>query len=438
MRVLSTGEKIKSLRKGIGLKQEDIVSDEITRSLISMIENNKRNLTYKTAKIIARELNKYYVNLGKEITPDLLLESEVEQAQRIIRERLDEMKQLLDNPVPGNEYQVEESFEKLMSFAEEWNLDEMIAVLHEAKGRYYYKTYLYNEALGEFFSSLEYYLHKAKYHKVADLYNFIGSCYFQMNLYDQALVYYDRVYEITITREIENQNQMKTLSLRNKILCYQRLKRYDRVIEFVDMFKKNFPKEDENFFNVLLVEAMNFQDIGNYTKAQKIYDALIKKGAHVPAGIMLLAYENYAALYQHQQEYEKSLECIRLAYQYIDEEKPNYTVYLFLNEAKLYHKMGRVNEAEAIIEKGLILANKVNKLDVLFDLLMLKYEIYLDAENYGQAEAQLKNVEDFVKEHKLNDRLVDVFLRYTELYCKTNELEKCFQYITKAKDLKRS
>jgi len=52
MRVLSTGEKIKNLRKGIGLKQEDIVSDEITRSLISMVENNKRNLTYKTAKVL--------------------------------------------------------------------------------------------------------------------------------------------------------------------------------------------------------------------------------------------------------------------------------------------------------------------------------------------------------------------------------------------------
>jgi len=435
MRVLSTGEKIKNLRKGIGLKQEDIVSDEITRSLISMVENNKRNLTYKTAKVIAGELNKYYVNLGKEITPDLLLESEVEQAQRIIRERLDEMQQLLNNPVPGNEFQVEESFEKLMKFAEEWKLDEMVAVLHEAKGKYYYKTYQYNEALAEFFSSLEYYLQKIKYNKVAYLYNLIGSCYYQLDLFDQALVYYDRVYDITLIRDIEDKNKLRDISLKNKISCYRRLNRYDRVVEFVDIFKKNSQKEDRRLYEVLLIEATNFQDIGNYSKAQKIYDSLIKKGNLVPSGTMLLVYENYAELYQLQNQYEKSLECIQLAYQYIDEEKPNYTAYLFLNEARLYHKMGKVNEATSIIEKGLILSEKVNKVDVLFDLLMLKYQIYLDEAAYLEAELELKNAEKIIIENKINDRLRDVFLRYIELYCKNNQLEKCSLYIRKAKEL---
>lgn len=77
MEVISAGEKIKRLRTDLGLKQEDISNDEITRSLISMIENNKRNLTIRSAKIISRELNKYYINLGEKISTDRLLESEV-------------------------------------------------------------------------------------------------------------------------------------------------------------------------------------------------------------------------------------------------------------------------------------------------------------------------------------------------------------------------
>ena len=87
MKVLSIGEKIKQLRMDIGLNQDDLTNDEITRSLISMIENNRRSLTHNTAKIIATTLNQYYSNLGKHITAEYLLETKPQQAERLIREK---------------------------------------------------------------------------------------------------------------------------------------------------------------------------------------------------------------------------------------------------------------------------------------------------------------------------------------------------------------
>lgn len=216
MNIVSTGEKIKKLRTDIGLKQDDISNDEITRSLISMIENNKRNLTYRTAKIIATELNKYYVNLGAEITPDLLMESEVQQAQRIIREKLDEMQQLLENPTPGTEGQVYQSFQKLIDFAKEWKLEEMIAELHEARGGFYYRTYEYNKALADYFDSVGYHLHRSNFDKITSIYNMIGSCHYQLNLPEQALIYYEIVDKIIKAHKVSNFNKINTFVMEIK------------------------------------------------------------------------------------------------------------------------------------------------------------------------------------------------------------------------------
>lgn len=225
MKIISTGEKIKQLRIDIGLNQDDLTNDEITRSLISMIENNKRNLTYRAAKVIADSLNQYYINLGKRITPDYLLESEVEQAQRLIKERLDEMQQLIDHPMVGNENQVVENFKKLIKFARQWKLDSMVAQLYETRGKYYFNTYRYNAAISDSISALEYYLEKKNYDKAITLYFQIGNCYFQLMLYDQALLYYNRALALVHTNPSENTDRDQMLLMYNRILCYYRQKK---------------------------------------------------------------------------------------------------------------------------------------------------------------------------------------------------------------------
>ncbi len=437
MKVISTGEKIKKLRTDIGLKQDDISNDEITRSLISMIENNKRSLTFRTAKIISKELNKYYINLGAEITPDILLESEVEQAQRIIRERLDEMKELLDNPTAGTEVQINESFQKLIDFAKEWKLDEMIAELFEARGRFYYKTYQYNEASKDFFDTLEYHVKKENYHKVASMYNMLGCSFYQLNIPEQALLYYEKAYLTIITYRPSNYDLMKIIVPKNKILCYSKLKRFDMTFKAINDFKESYKIEDIHLYEVLLIEANAYQDIHNYPKATKLFDKLLKKSNKLPSSLLLLIYESYAELYQKKEEYEQSLNYIHSAYEYINEKDADDGTYLYVKQARACWKLGKIQEANDLIEKGLALAEKVSKIDVLVDLSILKAQIDIDTENYSLAEKKLNWLKNYVQTNGMKDKMGEIYLYFLELYFKKNDSEKCMEYILKAQLFQR-
>jgi len=89
--ILSPGDKIKLHRTKLNLTQEHIIDDTISKSLISMIEQDKRNLTERTAKIIAGRLNKYYESMGQSgqtVTPENLMETEEEQMKRLILENI--------------------------------------------------------------------------------------------------------------------------------------------------------------------------------------------------------------------------------------------------------------------------------------------------------------------------------------------------------------
>ncbi|GAB6088152.1 helix-turn-helix domain-containing protein [Alkaliphilus crotonatoxidans] len=436
MRVLSRGEKIKELRTRIGLKQDDISNDEITRSLISMIENNKRNLTFKTARVISDALNKYYINLGKEITPDLLLESEVEQAQRMIRERLDEMRELLDNPTAGAEKEVYSSFQRLIDFAKEWNLQNMIAELKEARGRFYYKTYQYNKGLKDFFDVLEYHLKYENYHKVASMYNLIGSSLYQLDSPDQALLYYEKVYDTIITHHPSNYDLMKILVRKNKILCYIKLKRYDTAFSLIAEFKEFYNKEDEKFYEIILMEANTYLEVQNYTKAAKIFNKLLKKSTKFSRGLLFLVYESYADLYIRKGEYQHSIDSIESALQYADDGEPNVVAYLYLFEAKAYLELSQVNKAHSIVEEGLVYASKVSETNVVIGLSIIRAQIDIHTNCYDQAEKKLNWLEEYVLKKAMKEKLNEIYLCYIELYCKKKDMKKCLEYTYKAQSIK--
>lgn len=74
--LLTPGQKIKEIRKQIGLNQQDIVGGQITRNMVSIIENDKSRLTPAVATIIAENINKICASRGIEysVDEDYLLE----------------------------------------------------------------------------------------------------------------------------------------------------------------------------------------------------------------------------------------------------------------------------------------------------------------------------------------------------------------------------
>lgn len=431
VKVLSPGEKIKQLRKGIGLKQEDIVKDEITRSLVSMIENNKRNLTYRTAKVIANALNSYYVHLGKEITPEFLLETDIEQAQRLIFEHLRELQPLLIQPELGSEEKIEAAFDQLIQFAGEWQLEELVADLWVKKGNFYQKIHRYNQGIHHYHKALEYYLKTCRFNRVAEIYHLVGNCYYHLALYEQALVYYQRMKDILEAYPIENQRQIEIAYGINTTLCYRKLKRYDMVLRSIAFYKETEVEEGEFYYRILLIEANTHRDLGNYDQAIAIYEKLLKKSTELSPSMGMLISESYGELYQMIQDYEKSLNCLQYSHHCHLDHAPDYGPRLCLTEAKANFAIGKVEEAFGLVEKGIAMAQKTYQISWLLKLRFFQVKMHLELGNYAEAEAHLMGIEQNLSMEERRRNLAKVYVFYIDLYCRWDKKERCLSYISR-------
>lgn len=431
MRVLSTGEKIRQLRLDLGLNQEDLTNDEITRSLISMIENNKRSLTRKTAKVIASTLNQHYKNLGKEITPDYLLESEEEQAERLVKERLQEIQKLLNSSAPGSEAAVDRHINKLIDFAQEWELESIIPELIESRGRFYYKTYLFTEALIDLFKAQEYYLKQQRYDKIVSLYNLIGVVHNELGLYEQAIIYFDQCDLVLEQNKPSNYNKIKMLSTYNRTLAYRHLKKYDLSLKEICKFKQLDYHEEKIYHQLLVMEGNTYRDLKNYDKAIKIYEKLLKKGTKLNPYVLFLVYDNYADIFYHKKEYEKCLEYKQLALNFSYHSEPINTIKTLYMVAKVNLHLKEYDQSVTQIHKAMLLAETVNNFKVLFELQLLLIEIHIIKKEYAVAERSLQKLESFVVEHQLMENISDVYAYSTRLYLEMENREKSQLYLTR-------
>jgi len=428
MQVVSTGDKIKKLRIDVGLNQEDLTNDEITRSLISMIENNKRSLTYKTAQVIAASLNQYYHNLGREITADYLLETDEAQAQRLVKEMLKDMQGILKNPVPGNEVAVEQSFQRLIQFSKDWGLDSVIAELLEIRGNYYFDTYQYSDALKDLLAAQEYYLQQGNYEKAAYVYNVIGMTHYHLMLFDQALLYYEMAEKTVRGYASEHREKLLMYVTYNRILSYRRLHQYDLALKEIYTFKNLNYHDPGYYYEVLLVEANTYRDLHNYEKADKIYQRLLKKENKLPSNSMFLVYENVARLHYSQGDLGRSFEAIQAALAYQEQAKPQYVVSLMNIEAKVYFAEGNYDAAIKAIDRATTLAEKINRIELTLQLQFLLVDIYLELKQYSLVEKSLDSIYRLIKNRKMKEQLIRLNAYYIMLYTLTKNHDRLLKY----------
>ncbi len=92
--ILSPGKKIRKIRKDFKINQQDITGGEITRNLISIVENGKANLTPKVAFILSENINRVCKekNIDFQVSTDYLLEDIGTQANKIMDKYIEALK----------------------------------------------------------------------------------------------------------------------------------------------------------------------------------------------------------------------------------------------------------------------------------------------------------------------------------------------------------
>ncbi|MBM7614323.1 helix-turn-helix domain-containing protein [Alkaliphilus hydrothermalis] len=432
-KVLSAGEKIKKLRLELGLKQADLTSEAVSKSLISMIEKGKRSLTLQTAEIIAEVLNRYYKNMDMEITPEFLMETERDQIKADIAKDLDHLKRAI-NSRRADEVLVNNTFEKVIDLTQKWKFKEEYMELKILRGNFYYDNYQYKEAVEDYLDVMNYSIREQNYGQIARIYNLLGRTYQMQMMMDSAIVHYVKAFDTAMYHSTTNKDRIKTEALLNQIICYKNIKRYDLALAHVRLFK-NLNWEDPLFNiyknRVTLIEANTYRDLENWKKAEEVYQTLIPEARRLDDETLFLLYENYALLHRNQGNKEIALDYLQKAFYLKDDVNLNYLPALYLYQATCYNLTEEYENVLICLERGLKLAKMVSQKHLMIELQFTFVELFIKLEDYETALQQLKEVDKTVQELAVKSLLNDLYSYYIDVYTGLGEGNIAKEYTSK-------
>lgn len=225
--ILKPGERLREIRKRLGLTQEDLAGENMSKNYISMFENNKRRINMINATYFADVLN----NKAAEKGVDLNINASyfVKNEKDIARERCIRWLDNLSRGRGNTKSKVYRQLYKTIYLSREYKIYDLLAKALELKGRQLYKDRLYNCAITHFSTSLLYYVKENDDIGVKNIYLSMGKTYFMTNNYTLAITYYN------LTNLTGNEDHI----LYYKALSYYELGKYEIAKDIINkiMFK---------------------------------------------------------------------------------------------------------------------------------------------------------------------------------------------------------
>ena len=435
MEILSSGEKIKRLRLEIGLKQNELTDNQITRSLISMIENGKRNLSEDSAIIIAKKLSFFYKNLGKQISAEFLLESEQQQASKYILQQLNYLSAIVNDYLNYDPQYIEEFFVSLFDLASKWSLLDEYSEVMILRGNLHQKYFKYREALLDYFESLEHYISVKNYDKISRIYGLIGSCFLKQFNVDQALLYYNKAYTTALEKNILSIDNARKYSLFNIILCYKKLKKFDLALQTLRSLLRLKNIEDDLMDQIILLEASIYCEMNNFEKSLKLYHNLLKRESYLSPNILGLTYNNIAELYRKTGNIDTSLYYNSLAFSIKDKMSEKYASNFLLTSAICHKALNQLHTSIDLLNKAINLSVKYKYHEVMIDAMICLCEIYLSENDFHALEKQINILKDFVECNEIYSKYGTVYALLSEYYLITDYVVLCNFYLDKIKSI---
>lgn len=342
--IKTPGEKIKDIRTTFNIKQEDLTGGEITRNLISIIENNKANLTESVANILASSIN----NICKErkidysVTADFLLETVVIQAKRIADEYINYI-----NSIPSSKItEIKEKLNEIEYFLKIYKTEEKKCILYSDIGKKFSQQKMYATAFEYYIKAYE---NSPDAGYTTNILVRIGACCIYLSRYEEAIKYY------SLLMNLNSEIQPGYLARFNIALCLKKLERYDEALEYLygldEDFKNTLPtsikaKDIQMLIGVCLYKKKSFN------KAIIKFKNLLKQSESIEEEVLVLT--NLADVYSFTKDYvqlKKICDKIKDRLDKIDESEYQSDICISLSENLL--EIGDNQSAEQLLFKAL-------------------------------------------------------------------------------------
>lgn len=354
-------EKVKNIRKKLGVTQKELGGNTISRTTINRIETNclKRNkLSKKTASALANNIKRIAkeknIKLNLEYTAEYFINdstdeywyeclSEIDKAVnfKFNKVKLDKRLKEIEKVNAGIQHKVYKEIKNSKDYISFYNqqinkVNILLILANEYKENYCYKECINilliagNEASKTFDNELYF---KITIEKIR-LYLRMHDLDVAASLIDGGIDYY-KYYNLNNSQNIKILYYDKALELNWRAISEDNYEYALKSIECLDKIKKyDFSKKEE--IDIKNLYAQNYKKVKNYEKAESIYLKLID-----------VAFEN------------KLTDQISMLYR---------------NISMLYIEIGKIDEAKSFLEKAeslKISQGHIASLDIHFELLIM-------------------------------------------------------------------
>lgn len=230
LEVLSPGERLRSVRKELGLRQDDLSGKNLSKNYISMIENDKRRINIITASQLSERINKIAKKKGKDIDiqASYFIKNESDIAKDKCTKWLEDVEYLKNTNI--NEAFL--SLYKVIYLSQKYDLNDMLAKAYCLKGACLHRNQLYECAIAHYTKGLVYFVKEDDLEEIREVYlNIANTCYMKKD-YNEAINFYN------LSGSLENNEEN---ILYYKALCYYKLGEYKIAKSIIDsiVFKDN-------------------------------------------------------------------------------------------------------------------------------------------------------------------------------------------------------
>lgn len=191
LKILAPGQRLRKVRRDLGLRQEDLAGKSISKNYISMFENGKRRISIINATYFADILN--HIAEEKGIDLNIAASYFIKSEKDIAREKCIDWLDKISNNKEIGKTELYKKLYKIMYLSYEHAIDDIFAKTLEIKGNYLYRTGLYTCAIAHYSTCLLYYSKLENNEALNNIYLAMGNTYFMVENYSMAITYYNLV-----------------------------------------------------------------------------------------------------------------------------------------------------------------------------------------------------------------------------------------------------
>lgn len=417
MNFLTTGEKIRSLRKRMGMRQQELEDENITRAFISMIETGKRGLSKDTAKLIASKLSEKAQRVGLNLVIDenYLLRTPSEDAEIYCNDKL-------------SNFPTNDEIDVIINIAKTYKLIKVEALANKILGDYGFNEKRNTEAFIYYLICLDLYKETSEKELLPYLYHQLGLCKLNESAYVEAISFFDRsdyyskIYE---NFKIEKDNLYYTA------LGYKHLGMYNEGLKYIDKYLLICDKKAEinEYARVSILKAHYYAVMGNGNKAMYLLDGLMSEFLSCKIEPDKSIYMEASRLYLSEGQLEKSLSYIQLAENIVDNVDNIDSACVYLIKGNIYLAQGCYDEAALAANNSLRLAyNKDELMLRSYDILI---GIYSSKKDFVNLRNTYTKILDLLKDKEgYSEEILTLYNKLALLYLEQNDVEMCKKYLS--------